>query len=156
MKSLREEIAEEISGSMKKSKESIEEVYEEIFEDEDLSGSLGKSQNKFKKSVGYKDSDSASKSFRLKTNVIKSIKIADEFNSSKIEEGNSKILIVDKQNEKGSNEISKEKERIKKIQENVASLLAKNKPTASGDSKNKDLLYRFKIELNKLLTSENF
>ena len=65
-----------------KSKESIEEIYEEVFEDIADSNSLSKSRSGFKKSCNQKQLDSLSQSqskgFRMKTNVVKSLKYAEE------------------------------------------------------------------------------
>lgn len=110
---------------MKKSKESIEEVYEEIFEEESLSNSLSKSQNKFKRS-NVKETDSlsqsASKSFRMKTNIAKSLRFAEEIKGKEKE-----IVLID--DKKMNESINKEKSNLNRIKENVSKLMNQKKET---------------------------
>lgn len=84
----------------------------------------------------------------MKTNIAKSLKYAEELSKKEKER-------LGGDDKKITESLDKEKQNIKRIQENIAKLLTK-KPITFAPDKNKDLYYNFKIEINKLLTGDQF
>ena len=133
-------------------------MYEEIFEEESISDELSKSRGlkvkKSKEDERFELSVSASKGFRSKTNtVVKSIKLAEELNFEHQKKlSNEKMQEKVKKGDKLAQEIIKEKANLDKIQSKIKELFfnsSKKQPVEA----NKDLLYRFKVEINRLLTA---
>jgi hypothetical protein len=87
-------------------------------------------------------SQSASKSFRMKTNIAKSLKFAEELSKKGKEGKQSKIETAN--DKRIAESIGNEKQSIKRIHENITKLLSKKSTTITSE-RNKDLYYNFKI-----------
>ena len=114
---------------------------------------MGKSQNKFRKGSAVREdsldkSASGSKSFRMKTSAIKGIR--DDI----IRKEKEAMNIINDQ--KMVEQLQKEKNKIKEIKDKVARIMQKEKKVEVSSDKNKDLYLKFKIEINKLVTSDHF